>query len=105
MLSLLDFITILFFDLLETKLIKREIYYKIIRTVIKMYYIVAAFDKGIQDEEGILNKIRNGTPLFQERRDDKSEIIRLNVRQSLFSANTASFRLIKPSSRLALSTN
>ena len=70
-----------------------------------MYYIVSAFDKTIQDEEGILNKIRNGTPLFQERRDDKSEIIRLNVRQFPPSINTVSFRLIKPSSRLAPSTN
>ena len=43
-----------------------------------MYYIVSAFDKSCKDEEGILQKIRGGCPLFQDRRNDASEIIRFD---------------------------
>lgn len=49
-----------------------------------MYYIVSAFDKACADENQILTKIVNGTPLFQDTRQDKSEIIRLNVSLSRF---------------------
>ena len=41
-----------------------------------MYYIVSAFDKSCKDEEAILQKVRGGCPLFQDRRNDASEIIR-----------------------------
>ena len=47
-----------------------------------MYYIVSAFDKACADENQILTKIVNGTPLLQDTRQDKSEIIRLNVSES-----------------------
>ena len=44
-----------------------------------MYYIVSAFDKDCNSEEAIVNKIRAGTPLFQEQRQGASEVMKLDV--------------------------